>query len=541
MLLSDRQRRIGLAGGALCLTGFAGFIGAAVAALLRIPGTEGLLAVVTDPVVLSVLRFTLLQAVLSVLLSLAFAIPVALALARRSAFPGRVWIVRLMALPMGLPVLIGAIGLVGIWGRNGLLNDVLAAAGAERFSIYGLAGILIAHVFFNMPLAVRLLLSGLERITPEYWLISANLGMGPLSIFRFVEWPVLRRLLPGIAGLIFMLCATSFTLVLMLGGGPGATTLEVAIYQALRFDFDPPRAVALALMQIAVTVLILSAMAAFPAAEASGIGQGRARKRFDGQGTAAWITDVLLIGFAGLFLALPLGQVVIAGLRSDLGRIVADPAVWRAAGTSLVIAGGCGLITVLAAFAIIRAREAAGEVRSFVFAARGFSALLGGLSALVLLVPAMVIATGWFILLRGLGSSGSFAPTIVAGINVMMALPFVMRVVEPASVTHRHRTARLAASLGISGLAAFRRVDWPILRRPLMTGFSFAAALSLGDLGAVALFGSENLTTLPWLIYQRLGNYRSHDADGLALMLGLVCLGLTVFGTAGDRQKVEVR
>ncbi|WP_198147992.1 hypothetical protein, partial [Elstera litoralis] len=53
----------------------------------------------------------------------------------------------------------------------------------------------------------------------------------------------------GIAALIFLLCAGSFTIVLALGGGPGATTLEVALYEALRLDFDPSRAALLALLQ----------------------------------------------------------------------------------------------------------------------------------------------------------------------------------------------------------------------------------------------------------------------------------------------------
>ncbi len=56
----------------------------------------------------------------------------------------------------------------------------------------------------------------------------------------------MARVLPGLVLIVFLLCATSFTLVLTLGGGPSATTLEVAIYQALKLDFDPPRAVALA-------------------------------------------------------------------------------------------------------------------------------------------------------------------------------------------------------------------------------------------------------------------------------------------------------
>jgi len=122
---------------------------------------------------------------------------------------------------------------------------------------------------------------------------------------------------------------------------------------------------------------------------------------------------------------------------------------------------------------------------------------------------------------------------IVVAINALMALPFAIRVIAPALRSHRLRTDRLAASLGLTGFDRLRLVDWPVLKRPLLMGLSFAMALSLGDLGAVALFGSENLATLPWLIYSRLGSYRTHDADGLALILGAVCLALTLAGTAG--------
>ena len=62
-----------------------------------------------------------------------------------------------------------------------------------------------------------------------------------------------------------------------------------------------------------------------------------------------------------------------------------------------------------------------------------------------------------------------------------------------------------------------RLIDWPVLRRPLLTGFAFAMALSLGDLGVIALFGSDAVQTLPYLLLERMGSYRTDDAAGLAL------------------------
>jgi thiamine transport system permease protein len=532
-MLTAAERRRGIAWGGLSLFGIGLFIALALVALLSWEGGTSDSRIFTA-YTWRIFRFTLWQAALSTALSVGLAIPVALALARRPNFPGRIWIVRLMALPMGLPVLIGALGLIGIWGRQGLLNGVLLKLGLDQpVSIYGLSGILLAHVFFNMPLAARLMLAALERLPGEYWRLSAILGMSSLSVFRFVEWPAARRVIPGIAGLIFMLCATSFTLVLVLGGGPAATTLEVAIYQALRFDFDPPRAIALSLLQIGLTAVILIVISFLPASEDEGADAGRANRRFDGRKAPARIWDTLAILFTTAFLLLPLVSIVWDGLQANLWSLATSAVFLHAALTSFAIALSAGVLAVLVSLAVIAARGAIADMNRPGAAARGFSALLGGASSLVLLVPPVVLGTGWFLLLRPFGDVARFAPALVAAINMLMALPFVMRVLGPAVETHRRRTGRLAGSLGISGWAKFWQIDRPALAKPLLMALSFAMALSLGDLGAVALFGSTDLTTLPWLIYSRLSSYRTNDADGLALILGMICLILTIIGTGG--------
>ncbi|CDM59701.1 MULTISPECIES: thiamine/thiamine pyrophosphate ABC transporter permease ThiP [Rhizobium] len=538
MLLTKAEIRQVILGGAVSLVGIAGFVGLATFALLLSSGTSSILTAVFEPYILRVLRFTLLQALLSTLLSVVFAIPVAQALARQRHFPGRIWIIRLMAVPMGLPVLIGALGLIGIWGRLGILNSLLLELGmAEPISIYGLSGILLAHVFFNMPLACRLMLAALERVPAEYWLMASGLGMRPGSIFRFIEWPVLRSVIPGIAGLIFMLCATSFTLVLTLGGGPAATTVEVAIYQSLRFDFDPGRAVALSLLQIVLTAVILGGLSLLPAPEDEGMTAGKAVRRPDGQLLTARLADGSVVMLAALFLGLPLMSVVLAGLRSDLMKLLSERIFWQSAATSLAISISAAVLALLISMTLVSARRAVLLRGSAAPGARAFFAATGGASSLVLLVPPIVLATGWFLALTNFGDVSVFAPLLIVAINALMSLPFVMRVLEPAFIVHKRRTQKLAASLGVTGWARLRLVDMPALFKPMLTAFSFAMALSLGDLGAVALFGSDSFVTLPWLVYSRMGSYRTNDADGLALILGLVCLLLTIAGTMGPARR----
>lgn len=525
-----------IAAGALCLGGIVLFVGLAICSLLSASPATRPDSAFFDAYIWRVVRFTLLQAALSTALSVALAIPLARALVRQQHFPGRIWILRLMALPLGLPAIVAALGIITVWGRQGVLNDLLAWAGLDQpLSIYGLPGILLAHVFFNLPLAARLMVAGLERIPGEYWRLSANLGMRPADLFRFIEWPVILRLLPGIASLIFMLCATSFTLVLTLGGGPAATTIEVAIYQALRFDFDPPRAVVLSVLQIALTALVLSLSAFLPReAEEAQTGGGKA-VRFDGNRWNARTADAFIIVVAVIFVALPLISVTISGLATDFLKLLGEPIVHRAFLTSCIIAFLSALISVAATGIIIRAEQAAAGRREPAVLLAAFVQGLRASTSFILLVPPVILGAGWFLLLRPFGQVNAFAPVIILLVNALMALPFVYRILKPAYMQHEARTGRLSLSLGIYGLRRFWLNDLPALRKPLLMALSFAAALSLGDLGAVALFGSQDVVTLPWLLYSRMGSYRTADAAGLALLLAILCLVLTMLGTRETR------
>ena len=477
-------------------------------------------------------RFTLLQAGLSTLLSLLIAVPLARALARRPKFPGRRWLISLFAVPLGLPPLVAALGLIEIWGRNGAVNKGLAGLGFETpFSIYGLGGILLAHVFFNLPLAVRFILPALERLPSEYWKTAANLGMSSLGLFRLIEWPAMRRSAGGAAGLVFMLCATSFTLVLVLGGGPAATTLEVAIYQALRFDFDPGRAVLLAAIQIGLTLVVMLGLKMISAPVEAGDTKGASASRPDAPAGLLALPDATMIALAGVFVAAPMVAVIVSGIDADFGRLFTDPLFWRAIVTSLLIGVAAATLAVLIAGMLVRARYSVAGIPSS--PALGlFSGLSGAAGSLTLLVPPVVLGAGWFLMLGG-GVGQMLAPLcVIVTVNALMALPFVMRVVEPAHQAAMERNGRLALSLGITGVSRLRQIDIPALLLPLTTGFVFAVALSLGDLGAIALFGSDRIITLPWLLYQKLGSYRTDDAAGLALLLGALTMGLML---AADR------
>lgn len=483
-----------------------------------------------DSYLFRVVRFTLWQAALSTLLSVVPALFVARALSRHPAFLGRGFILQLFAVPLALPAIVAALGVLALYGRAGYFAGFLTKVGGEDWpGIYGLAGILVAHVFFNLPLCVRLFLEALQTVPADQWRLASQLGMSARPAFRFIEWPVLRQALPGVAGLVFMLCITSFTIVLILGGGPRATTLEVAIYQALRFDFDPARAVALTLLQILLTfgvVVLLSRLGADTTAEAS---LSVAPRRYLSIGNGETALNVLLILLALLFVAGPMMATIAAGLQSDLTRLAGERAVHLASATSAALAFLSALLATVLSLSLAMARRGLASQRG----RNGGRSLLEYATdtgaGFVLVVPPIVIGAGWFLLLRHVGSAFTIAPVMVVAVNAIMAMPFALRAIRPAYDAASERHERLCAQLGIAGLARLRLIDWPVLRRPLATAFAFAMALSLGDLGVIALFGSDSLQTLPYLLLARMGSYRTADAAGLSLLLGLVCFALILF------------
>ena len=304
-------------------------LGLAIAALIL--GSAAMVAARADTWVLNpsdwaVLRFTVLQAALSAGLSTLLAVPVARALHRRR-FRGRDGLIRLMAAPFVLPVVVAVLGLLAAFGRGGPLNSGLITIGLQPVSIFGLHGIVLAHIFLNLPLATRMILHGWSAIPTERFRLAASLGMPQSALFRHLEWPMLRAVLPGIAAMIFLICLTSFAIALTLGGGPKSSTIELAIYQSLRFEFDLGRGALLAALQFGLCALVTLTSLRLTVPQAFGAGLDRPTPVSSVGGWRRWVDGIVIIA-AAFFLLAPLLAVVLAGLP---GLLHLPDAVWPAA------------------------------------------------------------------------------------------------------------------------------------------------------------------------------------------------------------------
>lgn len=466
------------------------------------------------PYLWRVLAFSVIQAALSTMLSLTLGIGLALALARRR-FPGRDIVLAALSTTMVMPTIVAVFAVFAVYGRSGWLAEFLAFLGWEGgFSIFGYPGILIAHVFLNGPFVARITLDGLNQVPAEHWRLASAFGFTPLQIFHHLDWPVLRAELPGVAGLIFLMCFKSFAIVLALGGGPSRSTLEVAIFEALKIDLDFGRVAWLALIQLAICLSMTTLLHWAFTRPPVGHTIRSLVHRPDAKTKGLKVLDAFVLMVSALFIA-PLAFSVLTGFRSMLDVIDTD--LLQAFATSLTIATAAAILACIMALAL----ASAARRRRIVLRSPRIAAFYDLLPDALLAVPPFALTAGLFLLIQRFGDPSTAGLILLPLVNGLAAVPFAYRYVAPHLLTAEERYGRVAASLGITGWSKLTIVDWPGLKRPLAAGFALAMALSFGDFGIIALFGGTELVTLPYLLYERLGAYRLHEASSIGLVIVL--------------------
>ena len=327
---------------------------------------------------------------------------------------------------------------------------------------------------------------------------------------------MLRGVLPGAFMVVFVICITSFAVALALGGGPKATTIELAIYQAFRFEFDLGKAALLALLQFAICATAAGLALWVHVPEAGGAGLDRAVVRWDAQGVGVRLLDTIVVALAALFLLVPLVMVVLQGLP---GLTFLPASVGWAALRSLFVALASAMTTVILALALALAIQGARGALE--------KGLLEGVGYLSIAASPLMVGTGLFIAIFPYADPVFLALPITALVNALMSLPFALRALVPAVAQVDRQFGQLAESLSLAGWARLRLLYLPRLRGPLGFAAGLAAALSMGDLGVVALFADPEAATLPLQMYRLMSAYRMEEAAGAGLLL--LSLSLSLF------------
>jgi thiamine transport system permease protein len=469
------------------------------------PGAIG--RVLAEPRVGQVIWFTLWQAGLSTVVTVAVGMPIAY-VASRFAFRGRHAFNAVMLVPFVLPTVVVGLAFTGV-------GDPLAA-------------IVAAHVFFNIAVVVRVVGAAWASIPQDVEDAAEELGASGWRRFTRVLLPLARPAIVSAASIVFLFTFTSFGVVLLLGG-PGRTTIEVEIFRRTSQFLDLSAASVLALVQL-VFVAVLLGIDAVLAGRAPDVGDhatttGRAPRT---HGERAFLGGVVVAGLA--LVALPLFGLVRRSLTGDAGLTLAN---------YLHIGAGRrgSLFEISASGAIWTSLRSAVVATVLAMAVGGTLAVGIGLSARRRWAWALVaVPLGVSAVTLGFGFVVAFdrppldlrgSPWLVPIAQALVAMPFVVRIVAPAVAQADASLGEGAAALGASPWQALRDATLPACAGAVRTAAVFAFAISLGEFGATAFVARADQPTMPVAIARLLGQPGA-ASSGQAAALAVILLAVTL-------------
>ena len=479
------------------------------------------------------LVFTLFQAVLSTLLTLAVALPSAYVFVRFQ-FPGKNLLLALAILPFVLPTVVVAAAFTTLIGPQGLLNQgLMSLFSLDQPPIHlerTLAIILIAHVFYNYPLALRMITGFWANQNPRMEEAARVLGCRGWRLWWHIRLPVLRPILLAAASLVFIFTFTSFGVILILGG-PTFATIEVEIYRQTISFFDLPIAATLSLAQIVTMFGLMAVYTRFQnqiaqePTRATQVARKPSRPR-DRLAIAANLG--LLIGLLFLpLLALVIRSVTLGDegftlryyqlLTTNARDSILFVAPIEAVGNSLVFA----LMTTILALSL-------GILVATYLADRTtrLARWLDPLFMLPLATSAVTLGLGFIIALDRPPLNLRASPLLIPLAHTLVALPFVVRNLLPALRGIPSQTRESARVLGAPPWQVWRRIDLPLISRGLVVGATFAFTVSMGEFGASVFVARPDVPTMPVAIFRLLGRPGSAnygEALAMSVILMAVC------------------
>lgn len=482
-----------------------------------------------------VLRFTLYQAILSTLLTLLLGLPSAYLFARFD-FCGKSLLRALTAVPFMLPTVVVAAGFNALLGPRGLIHALFPLS---SFNFIGtLTAILIAHVFYNTTIIIRVVGNALSSLDPKLEAAARSLGADSFRVWWNVIFPLLRPSLLASSMLVFLFDFTSFGVILLLGGSK-FSTLEVEIYLRVLKLPNLSLAALLSVIQLICTLIFSVLYTQYVTRNTQQLAPRSTESNIHKPKTLR--EKLFVIAFVLLLSSFFLAPLSALPFRS-LFRLEAD----RGQRGEVQYGFTTDYYTELfvnrrgSVFYVPPIQATVNSI-GYASATVVLSLLLGFPAAVALakptrlekvLDPIIMLPLGSSAVMLGLGFIISFgawltSPLLVPFAHTLVALPFVIRTLQPAITSIPERLRQAASSLGASPLEVWKTIDLPILRRATLSAATFAFTVSLGEFGATLLISRPEYPTIPVAIERFLsqpGGLNYGQAMAMATILMLLTL-----------------
>jgi len=458
---------------------------------------------------LSVLLYSLFQALISTIWACILGIPAAYIMMHH-AFPARRVLQVATILPFVMPVILMVLGVVLIWGNNGIVNRLRALIFPYSHTIsflYRFSAIVIIHGLYNFGIIARLLVIGQSHIDKRQYEIGRLLGAKNWYLFRTVTLPQLFSALLLGASLVFLFCFTSFGVIMVLGGSPRYATLEVSLFYALKSFIQEDLAHGIASLQYVSVFFIWflflrKRLFHMPESMHSPIPIQRR--------TISFFQKTFLLGYYFILiilLVLPLVAIVVFSFKTKWEGSFLLPL-----GVSLIVGlGSASFSLCMGIFVYIAQLWQSKKVASF----------LSQFVLLPLFASPLVISMSYRGLFHYIGGQGKSLLLVIV-VHGLLSLPFVFSILSYEFRAQVPCLIDAGRSLGGSVGKVFFTIILPLSKKGIIIAGVFALALSLGELNAALLLTPSRFPSIPVAIYRLIARYRIYQAAQMGIVLLLL-------------------
>jgi thiamine transport system permease protein len=458
-------------------------------------------------------------------------------------FPLRSLLRNLLTVPFILPPIVVLIGFISAFGHGSWLNQVWSRlTGNILIDIYNsYEGIILVHVFYNIPVIIRLAEIGWKSIDPEIIAVAQSLNASKFRIFWKIQLPQLFPVLAAASLLVFIYAFNSFAIVLVLGG-VSYQTLEVRIYSLALKSFEMNSAAALTLVQILINILFIIIYLYFSSkyeiptikstykTEKSLLPSPRSIKSY-----TRFCFSVGYFFILGMICFLPIVGVFTSSVFTS-GDILSFTNYERLFNQN--ISEYIGLspqnmvantllfgISVMILASLLAILLNYGLNYETTYKGTPKLTLLQSLSGIIVILPLAIssisLAFSLFSLYRSSLIYENVGLVIIIA-QTLVAFPFANRIIAATRATIDPTLLNVARSLGASRFRTFMKIEFPLLLPGIIVAGLFSFAISIGEFGATAFLAKSNFATIPVGIYKLINTRNIGPATAFSTILIIV-------------------
>ena len=255
----------------------------------------------------------------------------------------------------------------------------------------------------------------------------------------------------------------------------------------------------------------------------------------DSSGRWGWRLTCAVTVLVYIFLFAPIAATIVLSFNASMfggfpitgfslhwyGTLFENEAVLAAFQTSLWIALFTAAVTtavgIAAALALVR----------FEFAGK---AAVNTLAILPALVPETILGVGLLVLIKAIDQPRTYLLLLMG--HILLALPFVVLVIQARLIGIRRVYEEAALSLGASRGATFREVTLPLLLPAVFASVLLAFTISFDNTTASLFWRPAGVETMPTQILSMLKVSISPEVNALGTLMVVITVGVPLLGGA---------